>query len=902
MEFNLDLFRAFANQNQSYEMINKANQLIADNIGNPNLALFILNTFSTPEVQNDQIITQVMVIIFYKIVDFVWHLYPDKIQRYSPEVFSQIREQIFAFYFNTPAQFQHIIIDALGIVIKFESANSEDILSNVLALLNSAQDLHNISFVFRVLEFYADDVSIPKSDNVNRGEPFCEKFLEIWSSILPQLQESFSTQPQADSYQILKSTAIIMKHLIKKTAEASLLKPQTANMIQFFLGALIFQSNETECINMKESILLFFNESLNLARDKQRKQYVEPIQQSFLTSLFQNSQQLFSTVSNNETINALGVLMNIFYALIHNKISPEWFLSSNFLYHILLPSARLTPNDLNEFETSPEQYYGLYLYDKKNSKETGGDYIPRIECASIIEELIPNASSLLISDFSQFTNPLDLEAYLYLIYQGFNSRKKSYMLEGQIFLQIFGLLNTPDLPQFLYPTILCALKNTFILSNYEIMKAISSASYQIIINPQVNQVSTICALSLFRSTIITLAEHEELESSINIEQFIPRLIEISSSINTPEVQIIMQHLTNLCTSSMRKFSRVLFVQFSRFLEDISKLNSDINSQQEDELAQIINTFSLLFDIQNDINEKLWFAEQIITISVNILHAYPNSAGVELLIELCIEICQKTDLVNTSDEVKVIFMKLAQFVLAYLPSSEDSIYLLPNIGGIFTSLMPFLDTEIIQNIQTFCINITRQENMEYLSFPALLIMCDIVLVHGINVTEIFQFAINLMRGMDDISETFIGCIFVLTSVLFKTNGECAKSIPDDIMAKWFEASTIDFLNNAREIRIFSLGLLILASNENKQAFKVAGDLLYQQYEKNISDNDENIFQEEEDDEFMEGDDECSQIILPIDKENVYKLFLQLVEKYGIPNNYPEPEPFSKWLLEKASKDK
>ena len=314
MNFNLDLFRALANQNQSQEMINQANAIISNNIGNPNLAIFVLSTYSTPEVQNDQTLIQIMAIVFYRIVDHIWKLYPDKIQQYSPEVYSQVRNQIILIYSNTPDRLQQFIIDALKTIIIYERFNSEDLVGNICTLINPQQNLHTISFVFQILEEYSNIVSINK-DQINRGEPFCQKFLQIWSIVFPQIQASFSTQPTADSFQILKSAGAIMRYLTRN-AEASFKRPEAVNLIQFFMNALIMQNSQSDCIKMKESLLLFFRESLKIVQKRDRKEYVEWIQKAFLSNFNQFVPQIFATVSNNEVIDAMNLF---FYFRVHTN-------------------------------------------------------------------------------------------------------------------------------------------------------------------------------------------------------------------------------------------------------------------------------------------------------------------------------------------------------------------------------------------------------------------------------------------------------------------------------------------------------------------------------------------------------------------------------------------------------
>ena len=533
--------------------------------------------------------------------------------------------------------------------------------------------------------------------------------------------------------------------------------------------------------------------------------------------------------------------------------------------------------------------------------------IPRIVCANIMQLMIPQASNLFAIDLTQFSNPLDLEAYLYLIYQGYQYRNNlAISLDENTYSQIFSLLNQSEMPDFIYPSVLCALQNNILLTDYDLLKTIASASYEILMGQEINIVTIVSALKLFRKTIKSLAENNELESLITVNELIHRLIEISSEVNTQEVQIVMKNLILYCGPTVIEFSHELFATFSEFLINISRLNDEVDTQQDLELNKITDTFFLFFDNQEDPNEKQWFADQIIDLTINIFQEYPDSIGLPAMIELCSNIFEKIDIDSTSEEFKSVLLKFVQFSVSYLPSSEESIYLFPNFASALTTLMPLIDDELLQNIQTICINVFENECEEFVLAAALLVLSDMIIYHEELLNEIAQFAIEtIMKSEAEISYVTIYCIYVLTTALLKTQGSFAQFIPGEILEFWLGASNVSNLNNDREIHFFTLGLLYLATQGNSDAFKAAGDLLFQSFQKEMMQKDE----EEEDLGVVDDDDlgigvfgdddfdDLEKIVLPVDYENVSKLFIQLAEKQGYPNEYPEE--FQQWLQERAN---
>lgn len=897
MEINYDIFRAFIDQSHPDEMI-EASSILQENFINPQLALFILSVYQEKEVKDDRNLIHAMVLILFRIIEHIWSD-SKRLEEYSQEVISQIKDQIIPIYLNTPRDFQSNIIEALSVIIKYENFHSEELIVSASNLINPQQDLHIVSFVFQVLEKYSDAIKISK-DGVNRGEPFCDTFLQIWLTILPQLQESFTNSPTVDSYQIVKSCSAAMTHLLL-CAEDSLLKQETIDLAQFFITILSFPSEEAECNRMKESILNFFKGSL--LTDNKRQQYTENIRQLFIENFMELVSQIFPSILESKTIGALSALMNIFFVFIFKKdfSQKDWFYSTEFVFNYLIPAARLTKSDLDEFESSPAHYIGYAISSIDEADESIKEFnqIPRFVCAQIIRTMISRKPELFNCELSQFTNPFDLEAYLYLIYQGYNLRENiDFALSDEAYSQILGLLNTQDLPEYIYPSALCALHNNIILSNYELLKTVSSSSYEIVMNPQMNLIFVVPALSLFRITIKSLSEKGDLDSLINLKDLITRLVNISTEINTKETQIVMKNLIECCGPQIRELSRELFEPYSQFILEISQLKNaeDISPQQDDEINTISDTLFLLFNIQDDKNERQYFAEKIISLTVNILQEYPNSIGVESLINLCFDVCEKIDLESISEEFKSFLAKFVHFVVTYLSSSmsEESfeLYLFPNFASVIAVLMPIIDSELLQNIQIICFTILQDQenNMEDILYAALLVLSDIILVHGANINEITQFAMEIIKQSQQVSYVLISSIFVLTSALFKTKGSFAQFIPEEILQKWIETSNIEDLQKQREIHNYVLGLLILSENGNELAFKAAGDLLLQNFQ---------IFEEEEDefyDDFDEKSFDFEKIALSIDKENVSKRYLELVKKFGPPEGYSEE--FHAWLNQRA----
>ena len=297
MEISFDLFRYFVDTRpESQELMKQANEILFENIGNPELAIFILNSIQTQEVQNDATLIQAMTFVFYRIVNHIWsNLYPDQLDQYNVEVFSHIRDQIVLIYFNTPINYQNFIIDAIRDVITKEGENSEDLLTSVCESINP-----------QVLEMYSSIVSNDKS------EFFCDTFIQFWSNIANKIHECFSTQPNNDAFSIIKSASDIMNHLLNSATD-SLLKPETTNLVQFFISVLVIPNAECQCIQMKRSILSFFNKVLKYVRNEQRQKYIEWIRQNFLEDLSQSFPQMFSTILESEYIGALAALKSGFF-------------------------------------------------------------------------------------------------------------------------------------------------------------------------------------------------------------------------------------------------------------------------------------------------------------------------------------------------------------------------------------------------------------------------------------------------------------------------------------------------------------------------------------------------------------------------------------------------------------
>ncbi|OHS97119.1 hypothetical protein TRFO_36731 [Tritrichomonas foetus] len=865
---NFDLFRAFVS-GTNVEAMTQASEFLKNSLGNPELAKFIISTYSTPEVQNDPLLPRSMAIILFHIVNFVWKN-GEIFNQYDKQIILSIRNQIIPLLLNSNPATEQYLLDSVKIILKIEDIAAQDLIDSIYQFLQTNQTIQTFYFAFSIFEAWADIVTLTQKDGVDRLNPFFNIILQIWSQVQQHLQ------PSALVFKIIEIGSSIFSTLLKK-GTTPIQNPIFLNASQFFLQVLTIEANDesiSNCIQMKKSILSFFTRLFSL-----NNEFVAPLQQNFIPQIINIFPQIYQTVVNKDDTRALGALLFMVYGLLVKNCNV--FYTSDFVNNVLIPSSKLTSEDLEIFNTSAEQYIGQSFYDYV----TSDNHSPREICGRIAAKFITVNPDAIFSFNPANGTPLDLESWLYLIGQGYTNLfdSENSTMNPNLYRQIFSLLQNPNQPIYLIPTILYALKNGVILQNDELLSSVAQASYQILLSSK-HPVISVMALELFRTTIISLCEKEIFDQLVNIEVLIQKTLEIAQNIHTDSVAIVLQLLTKYCPETILPYSSQLLSEILSTWFQISNFNQELTEEQETEVDELIHAATLIVDIQEDQTILSQLSNELVKFAFNAMTNYPKSYSIQSIIKLCIILCQK---LTTPNEAVI---SLIPFSANYLFSFEEACYLLHDFAGIYCALMPHLNQEMVQAIIGICNQfLSNPEMEETILGAALVILADIIEVHG--VFDLVSKAVEFMLS-DVQSMMFIGCVYVLTAALFKSEGQFASQIPPDVLQIWFESANISIFSTPRDVHTCAVGLLFLAKVGIADALQAAYLLLNGEYQKQNHAGDEMDMEmgfEEEDDFMMDDEiDENSLITtaatIPTDSVSHSELFLQITAQTNTINNF------------------
>lgn len=906
MSINLELFKAFSSQNQ--EICKSANEIVFANILNPELTAFILTQLSKPEIFSQKDLVQTLSLILYKIITIVWYhsaTDDEHTLAFKQTIQMQIRNsllQISILFCQNYPEFSYFE-DALGKIVAQEDIQSEDLISNLTTVVNPEQQFSILNFVFQGLNHYAKVVSRPQTDGVDRCNPFSQIFIQIFNTIYPRLIAFFQSSSEGINhnlhdpvYRIVNGIAGVLTSIIK-LATFTLQNQEIPVMITFLIQLLLINDQSPQVLHMKAEILEFFAQLIITSKRHDRNQFLSPLSEIFLAQWPSICQPIYQTVQPPDDKSALSVYMHLIYVFLKSGYFLEWIFTSEFIVEYLIPAAQLTSSDIEEFESSPSHYYSQNFEDEIDG-QTEETLCSRTWSADLAQLMLPKRQEIFILDITQFTNPSLLESYLFLLYQGYGTQDSTIFLPIDLYSQIVNLVITPGTPPVLLATAICSLRNNIILHDEELLKKIAALSMQIIMTSENNFLLATCAVSVFRSTI---QDNSEFNQMVDLSQLIPRLIQIGQEVPGLEIQKVFQLISKNYPETLKPYSLELFNQTLHKILKLIELQN-LSEEQMAEIDEMVHTSGLFFEIQDKGTlAKIEMGKSLIDLTNQIMTQCQNSASLDTILHYTGLVASESDFSQAPPELVESANRLTMLLIQALNENFDLVYLINKIIGYFTNIMPYLNQEIVGMIQTTCIALINDGAEEQDCAVALFIISNTIEVHGFRIPEMLKLAFELISTIDvDGSYIAIGCITLITSALYKTNGECFGLIPQEVISFWIHHSNIFNVSSRRDIHTWALGLLLLVSKGFADALPVVGELLSQQFSKAK----QMLGGEEEDfydpDEANDDDLVISEFaVFPSASVNISKMFLQFAEQAHILNQYEDD--FIIDLQAKASED-
>ena len=836
---NFDLFRALVCVS-SPEQIQQASQILYTNLENPELAQFILQTYFSSDVQNDEMLMTSMCFVMYEIIKCLWKNRPEN---YDINTFNAIRQQVIMMALNSPPNSQKSLLDAIHYIIYAEDASAEDIFNLSLQIFQKQDNLKTLYISFSIFKSWAAVASRKQLDKVDRYTPF----LQIYSQIFDDFKSK--NQVSNDTFNIYQIAAVTFHKLVKKDFIDFLKNDKFAVFCHFFMQCLVIQNDEINCLQMKKEIMDLFSELI-----RTDAQFFQIFSQQIVPMI----PSIYSTIVDKKINTPVSSLLEVIYALMFNGC--DAFYNSEFVNNVLVHSSRLSNSDIEQMTDSPEVYFEQNL----ENLDTNIDFFsPREISGKIIFLFIKNKQESLFSFNMSNPNLFDLEAYIYLISSGYNQLGdlEDAIMNPQLYSSLLNLSKSQPHDSFLLPTIIYALQNKIIEEVPDLLQEVSSLAYNLTMNSQ-NPIIIIVSLRLLRSTIILLCEFEMFDSLINVPELLQRLLILSHNIHSKEIGSIIKLISQEKPDSILPFSVGLYKELLNTWLMISSQLDAQNEEQNEEAIEIIHSAALMIDIQKDENVIVELSEIGAKFAIQAITEYNNTDSINDVKGLfCTKLCQKIGHPTES------IINLVVFACQKILSDKMEVYALKEYSGIFITLMPSLSQEMVHEIIGICYHILNDPNTEEtISACALIILADIILIHG--KLDLAQIAIKIMQ-QDIYSILLTGCVYVLTAALHATNAQFAPQIPSDVIEKWILSSNIDTFPTKRDIHTASIGLLLLAKAGNIEAFKAAYNLLLSSFEKDT------ILEEEDNDE--ENEIVYSDVTISTDFLSHSALFLEIAKQ-------------------------
>ena len=770
-----------------------------------------------------------------------------------------------------PDAMKRHVTEAISFVFKIEDVEASDLTEGLVALLSGEPQKATVAEVMELLVSWAERVSCRQRDGVNRCDPFVVQFCGIVGAIVPKLDWADAT-----SFDIVRHVAAAMTHLVR-SANESLGGDAVLNLLGFVAGALESTAVDEKAMKMKASVWRLFTEMNKImsgdgARNGQaRMAFFAAYESQLRMKVAAQIPNMVGVCQNrNSAVDQMleAMLWYVCQIVIKDRSGSDpcrnALVTPEFVVNILLPAARLSDRDVEDFRDMPEQFLAFCM----SKGEEQSELFLRNVCARLAFAL-RNAVDLAPILVSCMKSPIDTEAALFLIAHGHEKKTMNPELYARLFAMIPQVMSQAIIAG---PSLLLALRNNAMNAD-----AARDVAYELITKCQ-NRVIQIEALRLLDEA---LNKGKSL-GSIDPRALLECVIGIAQAFHDETAGIFINNLMTDFSEQLLPFSQQLLQSIITTLTGMIQGGIE-TPEQETAISELIQSGVTI--VENLPGEQV---KNVVTLVIpfvgSVISQFPDACYLIDCIDFAASCCKRVS------EPFPGMVEIINLVLGNLSAdSSESCYALEHFAGILCPLLRLqLDPQVVASI-TACINkvISTPDQEEGVIATGLAVISCVIQNGG--PIDLAQMACAALESGSETGQVAVGAVFIFAAALQVTNGEFAKAITEQALSVWMNLLELFSTYRTAKVCLIALSWLIKAGNKAlvDPAMNLANLIVKKRQEGQAQGDlpaEEDFPDEGFDNEDMQ-DEEYADVLpadipMPLDNVNEFQLFVESLQQTGV----------------------
>lgn len=775
----LKFFAQFFSKNPD-EATNAMN-LVLEATKDPSYIQLLFQFLQSPESQANLEIERAIHLTILQIIRSYWNSFNDQSESSNENIYwnqeqqAQVTNQLFNILFSIPYSRRINIVECFRHIIMKPFPNNYNIIETFIQLFDAhSSSIEDITTLSNITFFWtkACNITVIPNEIIERIELLSLEIINRFTTISLQAEA-----PQ--SFLLLRFVSKCLKNLIKK--RDSPLKCQNLdNFLSVLIKSLTITAENQDSNNLyllKRSILSFFislcttffpkDSSISEIHSQYSLHYKQNIAPVLLQSLIQ-------CISNERDQYILSSIIYLFDLFLHFDVGDRLFLNTEFITHLIIPVARLTPQDIEESETNPLQYLEFNL----TYENSPGIRTTRTTTASLIGEILKD--DRYIDDLYDFllaptVNQIDFEGRIFLMtkfLKATNSNMGPMIDEGIVNVLVEQTKNVTSLPPFLITSLLMFMSSVLPFMDPEIGCQLAS---QCILQSD-SQIVNCAASELLRASIVECEQRVQLP----ITEIIPKLLNLASMVKYENISKCVEALIQIGGKAITPYIKDtvtgLLALCNQSLAD-EEMSKDVSSS-------LYSLFEIINSIPDDAPILVELSEVVLPACVQFFTNYPNNNCFDDIFLLISDFNTKID--NVTDTMIQTYIQTIQIIRkdidVFVSSMKSIAYIMcpiiANPGFKGNSTMIASTVDILMHLLKSSIEYGDKDVLAYV----ILIIATLIQSIQESGFAFIPHICNALSNVDDKSATclFSACVFALASALIVNAEKSLSMIPKEVI--------------------------------------------------------------------------------------------------------------------------
>ena len=867
------------------EEVQYATEIIMKSAEDPQFINFLFDVIQSNDSRSNPLLEKVVQLTILQIIRTKWTKYEnetDQIIYWSPQQQIEISNKLFNILFSTELQKRDNIIECFRYIIIISFPNNIDFGENLINLMGMrSSSIDDVATLLNISTFWAKACA---SYALNELPP---EILNKIENIALSMIQKFALLPLNDNnphlFLILRCIAKCLRNFSKKLS-APFVCENFDQILSVLLNSLVIEDNGSDrnLYFLKRSVLnlfislcsTFFSTPNN---DQEiRCQYSNHFKQVIAPCLLQS---LIQYVHFERDSYLLSSILYLLYLYLFYNIGDKSFLTTDFVTNIIIPVARLSPEDIAESEINPLQCIALnFSYETSPGKRT-----TRTATASLIGEILKE--DRFIDDLYDFLlaptkNQIDFEGRIFLMTKFVIATMTNMgpMITGDVVDALAEQTRkVGEFPPFLTTSLLMFMSSVLPFLDPELGCKIG-AECIIMSDKQI----VICAASkLLRKSIVECDQRVDLP----ITQIIPKLIELASLIKYKYITMAIEALIQMGGTAIYPYVKDTIVGlFQLCTQSLKEDNS------KDCSSTLYSVFEIVNAIPDDAPILVEISEFALPACIQLFHQFPENHAYNDILLLMGAFNTKID--NVTETMISSYFEILQIIKkdeVLLQNSMDSICFLMCpiiVNSIFKGNSQLIGATV--NILMYFLQVNiKEEDKDGLAY-SILIIASLIQSIGDSGMAFIPHICQALSLVTDKSETclFSACVFALSSALMVNSEKAFSMISQEAFGFILPKINENTLQTYKELKMGFYLLLKVTQLGIKEAYSSSVNLLKALCERKVENNMDleekmrtasELIQKQQDAEFPPL---IIPFNLPSDTVDEFELFGQITKTSGL----------------------